>query len=268
MHWWPFDPRENHSEIERRRRNKMTAYITELSEMVPTCSALARKPDKLTILRMAVSHMKTLKGSGNTGTDGTYKPSFLTDQVSVLCTHTRAHTHVRNEISVNPDSVLTSPCLLAPVCRSWSTWYWRQQTVSSLWCRARAGVWYTSPTRSCQCWIRRSPIGSAHLCTISSTPKIRTNWENSCPPLRTTTAVRDLSLSLSVCLLVSRPVSMCLFLLALLYFLSLLIWFRPHAGSKDGHGEEGGKPVVRENDHGGATLVYLQDEVRRQWHAY
>ncbi|XP_060777056.1 aryl hydrocarbon receptor nuclear translocator isoform X2 [Neoarius graeffei] len=72
--------RENHSEIERRRRNKMTAYITELSEMVPTCSALARKPDKLTILRMAVSHMKTLKGSGNTGTDGTYKPSFLTDQ--------------------------------------------------------------------------------------------------------------------------------------------------------------------------------------------
>lgn len=60
----------------------MTQYITELSDMVPTCSALARKPDKLTILRMAVSHMKSMRGTGNTSTDGAYKPSFLTEQVS------------------------------------------------------------------------------------------------------------------------------------------------------------------------------------------
>ena len=72
--------RENHSEIERRRRNKMTAYITELSDMVPTCSSLQRKPDKLTILRMAVQHMKNLRGTGNQTNDGNYKPSFLTDQ--------------------------------------------------------------------------------------------------------------------------------------------------------------------------------------------
>ena len=75
--------RENHSEIERRRRNKMTQYITEFSDMVPTCSALARKPDKLTILRMAVSHMKSMRGTGNKSTDGAYKPSFLTEQVPV-----------------------------------------------------------------------------------------------------------------------------------------------------------------------------------------
>uniref|UniRef100_A0A3Q4G1M6 Aryl-hydrocarbon receptor nuclear translocator 2 n=1 Tax=Neolamprologus brichardi TaxID=32507 RepID=A0A3Q4G1M6_NEOBR len=81
---------KNHSEIERRRRNKMTQYITELSDMVPTCSALARKPDKLTILRMAVSHMKSMRGTGNTSTDGAYKPSFLTEQHFILDVYDKA----------------------------------------------------------------------------------------------------------------------------------------------------------------------------------
>lgn len=74
--------RENHCEIERRRRNKMTAYITELSDMVPTCSALARKPDKLTILRMAVAHMKALRGELTTFI--TFTPHCLSQMSSLV----------------------------------------------------------------------------------------------------------------------------------------------------------------------------------------
>uniref|UniRef100_A0AC34QHT9 Aryl hydrocarbon receptor nuclear translocator n=1 Tax=Panagrolaimus sp. JU765 TaxID=591449 RepID=A0AC34QHT9_9BILA len=73
--------RENHSEIERRRRNKMTHYINELAEMVPQCAALGRKPDKLTILRMAVTHMKSIPSLNGHPNDLTsFKPTFLTDQ--------------------------------------------------------------------------------------------------------------------------------------------------------------------------------------------
>jgi hypothetical protein len=79
--------RENHCEIERRRRVKMAAYFNELCLMVPTCNTLQRKPDKLTILRMASSHMKQLRGNhvgsssgSGSANDNAYKPSFLTDQ--------------------------------------------------------------------------------------------------------------------------------------------------------------------------------------------
>ncbi|KAI3380473.1 hypothetical protein SNEBB_008892 [Seison nebaliae] len=90
--------RESHCEIERRRRVKMARFFNELCDMVPACSQLPRKPDKLTILRMASSHMKALRQQlnhcsnsvGTSSSSGTntsssshdsagYKPSFLTD---------------------------------------------------------------------------------------------------------------------------------------------------------------------------------------------
>lgn len=71
---------ESHCEIERRRRNKMAAYVNELCEMIPACNSSARKPDKLTILKMAVNHMSSLHGSAGSQQDVSHKPSFLSDQ--------------------------------------------------------------------------------------------------------------------------------------------------------------------------------------------
>ncbi|KAI0987644.1 hypothetical protein GJ496_003670 [Pomphorhynchus laevis] len=57
--------RENHCEIERRRRIKMASYFNDLCEMIPACFHLSKRPDKLTILKMATNHISNLNASIN-----------------------------------------------------------------------------------------------------------------------------------------------------------------------------------------------------------
>merc|ERR1711950_69628 len=58
----------------------MNTYISELSSMIPTCKAMSRKIDKLTVLRLAVQHLKAIRGSLDSYTEGNYKPPMLTDK--------------------------------------------------------------------------------------------------------------------------------------------------------------------------------------------
>ncbi|CAB4024873.1 partial, partial [Paramuricea clavata] len=73
------DKKNSHSEIEKRRRDKMNQYINDLSTMIPLPPSVGKKPDKLTVLRFAVQHMKALQGSAEPLKETNHKPSFMSD---------------------------------------------------------------------------------------------------------------------------------------------------------------------------------------------
>lgn len=69
--------KKQHCEVEKKRRDKMNYYMCELATMIPACSEVPRKLDKLSILKMAVEHMKRLRGDPYVSQND--KPGFLSD---------------------------------------------------------------------------------------------------------------------------------------------------------------------------------------------
>lgn len=69
--------KQNHSEIEKRRRDKMNQYIVELASVIPSFANNKSKFDKLTVLRMAIQHVKSLRSSLCSFSSFHLRPSFL-----------------------------------------------------------------------------------------------------------------------------------------------------------------------------------------------
>nr|WIE96211.1 basic helix-loop-helix transcription factor [Loropetalum chinense var. rubrum] len=69
--------KQTHCEIEKRRRDKMNHYIMELASVIPSFTNNQAKIDKLTVLRLAVQHVKSLRSSLCSFSSFHLRPSFL-----------------------------------------------------------------------------------------------------------------------------------------------------------------------------------------------
>ena len=54
--------RSSRNASEKKRRDKLNIYISELAAMVPSCTSAQRKLDKTTVLKMTVNYMKVNNG--------------------------------------------------------------------------------------------------------------------------------------------------------------------------------------------------------------
>ena len=57
-----FSHRPSRNLSEKKRRDKLNVYISELAAMVPACASAQRKLDKTTVLKLTVAYMKVHNG--------------------------------------------------------------------------------------------------------------------------------------------------------------------------------------------------------------
>eukprot|EP00794_Sanderia_malayensis_P018130 gene18130-19940_t len=74
--------KSNHSEVERKRRQKINSLINELSTLVPMGNSFGRKPDKVSVLKVAVQHMRILglKSEQGSSSNSQYKPEHMDER--------------------------------------------------------------------------------------------------------------------------------------------------------------------------------------------